>query len=415
MGWNSPKKTQAGSRSMMRSAEPKISHESRMSFSMVGSPLRSGGLLFTQRAPGQAQKDVFQRGTRELYGANGRAALVQQAQDLRQHLFAALHVELQAGLGLLQLAQERLAAQRGLHLRARTVLHVLYVEAKRDDVAGDLPLEAVGGVLADDLTVVHDRQAVAEDVGLIHVVGRQEDGDAFGAQAAHLVPDARSALWIQTGGRLIEDQQAWPVHHAYRDVQPAPLPAGVRLHQSVSKPSQVQPPDQLAGALRGLRPAHAIEPPLQNQDLAPGSSRLRAAFLADVSDLRAHLPRLAPQIEAADRGVAAAGVQQRGEHAHGGRLAGAVGAEEAKDLAGADLEVHAAHGLDGFAARLEGLGEAVGLDDGAAAGAGGAVGVGGVGGWSVHAASPVALMAPARRSPPGRPRGRGAGWPATRT
>ena len=53
------------------------------------------------------------------------------------------------------------------------------------------------------------------------------------------------------------------------------------------------------------------------------------------------------------------GRQQRREHVHGRRLARAVGAEEAVDLARADLEVDAVDGLD---AALELAHEALGAD-----------------------------------------------------
>ena len=44
--------------------------------------------------------------------------------------------------------------------------------------------------------------------------------------------------------------------------------------------------------------------------------------------------------------VAFVGAQQGGEHGNGGGLAGAVGAEQAKDFARLDVETDALHGLD---------------------------------------------------------------------
>ena len=68
--------------------------------------------------------------------------------------------------------------------------------------------------------------------------------------------------------------------------------------------------------------------------------------------------RSAPATVASPRGRA----QEGGEHAEGGRLAGAVGAEEADDLAGLDVEVHAAHGVDVSSSGLVGAGQAAGMD-----------------------------------------------------
>jgi hypothetical protein len=66
---------------------------------------------------------------------------------------------------------------------------------------------------------------------------------------------------------------------------------------------------------------------------------------------------------AGDRGGAAGGRDQRGEHAQGGGLAGAVGAEEAEDLARLDGEVDAPYGFDRSVAAAEGVGESGGADD----------------------------------------------------
>nr|BFE77963.1 hypothetical protein GCM10020093_005640 [Planobispora longispora] len=60
-----------------------------------------------------------------------------------------------------------------------------------------------------------------------------------------------------------------------------------------------------------------------------------------------------------DRGGARGGAQQGGQHAHGRRLARAVGAEETHDLTGFDGQIHARDGPD---AALEGLAQTRCLD-----------------------------------------------------
>jgi hypothetical protein len=76
---------------------------------------------------------------------------------------------------------------------------------------------------------------------------------------------------------------------------------------------------------------------------------------------------LAAQIRAGDRRLAAVGLDERGQHAQRGGLAGAVRTQEAEDLALADGQVDAAHGLDGLLlaprAGLERLSQFSGLDD----------------------------------------------------
>ena len=59
----------------------------------------------------------------------------------------------------------------------------------------------------------------------------------------------------------------------------------------------------------------------------------------------AHLRRVVDHVDAADLGAAHGRVVERGEDPHGGRLAGAVGADEAADRAVRDLEGDAVDGL----------------------------------------------------------------------
>ena len=59
----------------------------------------------------------------------------------------------------------------------------------------------------------------------------------------------------------------------------------------------------------------------------------------------AGLKRLAGDVVADEPGAAAGRLDRRREHPYRGRLAGAVGTEQAEDLAAGDLEVDPLHGL----------------------------------------------------------------------
>ena len=125
------------------------------------------------------------------------------------------------------------------------------VDADRHDVAGDLALELVRRALGHDPAVVDDREAVAQRVGLLEVVGRQEDGGAGLAQPADLVPHPRPGLRIEAGRRLVEEEQRRPVDHADADVEPAPHAARVRPARSVGRVREVERVEDL------LRPGRA--------------------------------------------------------------------------------------------------------------------------------------------------------------
>ena len=91
----------------------------------------------------------------------------------------------------------------------------------------------------------------------------------------------------------------------------------------------------------------------------------RAVALADVADVAAHGRGVRDDVDARDRRGARGRADQRGQHAHGRRLAGAVRAEHGDELAGGDVEVDPAHGVHGLGlAHHEVLGESSGPDHG---------------------------------------------------
>ena len=61
-------------------------------------------------------------------------------------------------------------------------------------------------------------------LGLVHVVGRDQHGDAFRRQPVDLVPEGAPGFRVDAGGRLIKQQQFRFVQHAGRKGQ-ALLPA----------------------------------------------------------------------------------------------------------------------------------------------------------------------------------------------
>ena len=73
--------------------------------------------------------------------------------------------------------------------------------------------------------------------------------------------------------------------------------------------------------------------------------RVERDLLQRGADHAPHGVRLGRHVEAADRGPAAGGRQQRREHQDGRRLAGAVGPEKAVDLARPDVQVDAVDGV----------------------------------------------------------------------
>jgi hypothetical protein len=72
-------------------------------------------------------------------------------------------------------------------------------------VAGD---ELAGGSFSQEMPVADEPDALAELLGLLEVVGREEHGDGLLAvQPSQVAPQLVAQLQIDARGRLVEDQQ----------------------------------------------------------------------------------------------------------------------------------------------------------------------------------------------------------------
>ena len=128
------------------------------------------------------------------------------------------------------------------------------------------------------------------------------------------------------------------------EVEPAPHPARVGADPPVGGLSEPDPLEQRVAAALASAPTRPCSVACSADQLAAGHQRVERRLLQRDPDRAAHLGRLVDDVVAGDRRPAAGRTQQRGQHPHGGRLAGAVGAEEGVDLALGDLEVDAVDG-----------------------------------------------------------------------
>ena len=151
------------------------------------------------------------------------------------------------------------------------------------------------------------------------------------------------------------------MHEGEREVEPALHAARVAADAPVRRLDEADTLEQLAAAADALGLGHAVHPGLQPHVLATREEWVERGLLEGGADGGAHARALAHHVEAGDAGRARGRRKQRREHEDGGRLAGAVGPEEAVDLAGRDVEVDAVHGPR---ALLEFANEALGLDAG---------------------------------------------------
>ena len=159
--------------------------------------------------------------------------------------------------------------------------------------AADLGLQRRRRALGDDLARGDDAEPVAELVGLLEVLRREEDRRALVAQAADLVPQRQARGRVQAGRRLVEEQHLGLVDERHREVQAAAHAAGVRRDAAVGGAGQADALDELraAGAHRARR--DAVQRGLQLDELRAGHEPVERRLLQRDADPAAHLRRAA--------------------------------------------------------------------------------------------------------------------------
>src|SRR5206468_469857 len=132
------------------------------------------------------------------------------------------------------------------------------------------------GALRHDQPVIDDGDAVAERVGLLQIVGGEEDRHALVAELSHLIPDAGTGLRVEAGGRLVEEEELWAVDDAEADIETPAHAAGIGAGLAVGRLIEFEDGEDVARPGHGFGLAHAVEAPLDDE-LAPAGLRRQAA------------------------------------------------------------------------------------------------------------------------------------------
>src|ERR1700733_4662068 len=205
-----------------------------------------------------------------------------------------------------------------------------------------LTRRALGGEPA----VVHHDQPVAQLLGLVHVVGGQDQRDAALFEPEQPVPHHVPGLRVQAGGGLVQDQDVRVVDQRPGDGQPPLHAAGQRLDLVLRPVLQLDELQQLLGPLPDQLAGQAEVPAVDQQVLPYGQLDVQRVLLRDNAkpgpDHRAVLDRVSaqhPKLAAGRRRYAA-------DHAHGGRLARPVWPQEAECLTTVQIEIDAIYRRD---------------------------------------------------------------------
>jgi hypothetical protein len=210
------------------------------------------------------------------------------------------------------------------------------------------------GLVEDLAAAIEEHDAVAERLGLMHLMGREEDRCAAGVNLLERRDKSSRVDRIETGEGLVEDEKLRLVHHRRRELHLLLHALGKLLAALREHARQLEPLEPFRGAAASL----AGREPLETADVAKELPDLHLpvepTLLGQVADavLRGERGR-AEHLERA-----LVGMDDRHDHPDGGALAGAVGAEQSAQRAARDVEVESAHGD----LRPEALGDAADPD-----------------------------------------------------
>ena len=153
------------------------------------------------------------------------------------------------------------------------------------------PAQLGQGPVHDDRALVEDGDPVGQRLGLLQLLGGEDDRGPAVGQVLHDPPHLEAALGVQAGGGLVEEQHPRPAQQAHGDVEPAPHPAGVRARPPAARRRR----GRTGRAGRRRRPRGSGDPPEpghEEQVLAAGEDLVHGGELAGEADGLPHPLRL---------------------------------------------------------------------------------------------------------------------------
>ncbi len=132
--------------------------------------------------------------------------------------------------------------------------------------------------------MVHDRHAIAQRIGLLHVVGGQQDRLTLAIELSEDPPQREATLRIETRGGLVEEQHRRPVKDRPRHHQPLCHPAGERVHGRLAPFRQLELLQQLVGGGAGLLGGEAEQAAMEVEVLPHRQLAVERVLLGDDPD-----------------------------------------------------------------------------------------------------------------------------------
>ena len=189
-------------------------------------------------------------------------------------------------------------------------------------------------------TLVHDAQGRAHVTQLREDVRRHQRGDALPAQVHQDALEVDAGDGVHATGWLIEDQDAWSRNESLGQHHPLHHAPGQALAERLAVLCHLHLLQAFLDTPFALVTRNAIGRREELQELPHFQLRCHRREVGHIAHLPMHLPGVFREIGAVDEDLAVGGPYQVGKHLQQAGLAGPVGAYQAVNLAGADLQVN---------------------------------------------------------------------------
>ena len=210
-----------------------------------------------------------------------------------------------------------------------------------------------------------DADGVAELFGFAHHVGGEDDGLAAGAAVADEADDGAGGHDVEADGGLIKNHHRRVVDQRAGDGDFLLHSGRELVAAAVGELADVEQPEELVHAALERPAVQAVQPPEVFDRFPRRQPAVERGGGGEEADAGADFFGLVVDVEAGDPGGAVGGLEDGGEQAQRGGLAGAVRAQEAVDLRGLAAEADVVDGAD-FPALLvaENLGQVLRFNHG---------------------------------------------------
>ena len=221
------------------------------------------------------------------------------------------------------------------NLAPRSGLHHHHV------LAHEVTEHRLGGAVRHDPPSGKHGEGIAQPLGLVHVVRGENDSEALRTQVIDEVPHPHAGLRIETRGGFVQKEQTRAMHDGPGDHQATTVTSrkGLRLLPRIR--AELEPVEQLRHppAQRGRAGTEIAGG--DGQVLLNRKVAVKGIVLGADSDRALGAGQIARELDAVHVDLPGVGPEEAVEHPQRGRLAGAVGTEQAEDLPRRADEIHA--------------------------------------------------------------------------